>query len=55
VDTNVLKEHVAYIFYPEDGGSMFLQNIGNHVNNIFLPMAVHDLFGEPIILHWMNV
>jgi hypothetical protein len=31
VDTNISEEHTAYIFSPEDKGSMFLQNVGIHL------------------------
>lgn len=33
VDTKILEEHAAPIFYPVDGGSMFLQNFENHLQD----------------------
>jgi hypothetical protein len=35
VDINVSEQHVAYIF-PEDGGSIFLQNLRIHLQDFML-------------------
>jgi hypothetical protein len=31
VDTDASEEHAVYMFYPEDGGSRFLRNVGNEL------------------------
>jgi hypothetical protein len=31
MDTHFLEEAVTFIFYPEDGGSRLLGNVGTHL------------------------